>query len=191
MNVILASQSPRRRELMGLIGIPFTVRTAQAEEKLVPWMSPQEQAKRLSRLKAEAVAPQEGEIVIGADTIVVAGRTVLGKPKGIRHAEKILRALSGKTHKVITGVTVMYQGGSISFAEETLVTFRKLTDKEIATYIATGEPMDKAGAYGIQGGAALFAEKLAGDYYNVMGLPVCRLWQMLQQVAPQLTEDRQ
>ena len=182
MTIILASQSPRRRELMGLIGVPFTVRTAEAEENLVPWMTPQEQAKRLSRLKAEAVNPQADEIVIGADTIVVAGHTILGKPKGVRHAEKILKALSGKTHKVITGVTVMYQGGSISFAEETLVTFRKLSDKEIADYIATGEPMDKAGAYGIQSGAAKFVQGIRGDYFNVVGLPVCRLSQILTEL---------
>ena len=182
MNVILASQSPRRRELMALIGIPFTVRTAEAKEKLVPWLSPQEQAKRLSRLKAEAAQPQPGELVIGADTVVVAGMTVLGKPKSVRHAEKILRALSGKTHKVITGVTVMYQGGSISFAEETLVKFRQLTDREIAAYVATGEPMDKAGAYGIQGGAAKFVSGIRGDYFNVVGLPVCRLSEILSEL---------
>lgn len=181
MNVILASQSPRRRELMALIGVPFTVRTAQAEETLKPWLSPQEQAKRLSRLKAEAVA-QPGEIVVGADTIVVAGHTVLGKPKNVRHAEKILKALSGRTHKVITGVTVMYPGGSISFTEETLVKFRELTDKEIAAYVATGEPMDKAGAYGIQGGAAKFVSGIRGDYFNVVGLPVCRLSEILAEL---------
>ncbi len=179
MNLVLASQSPRRRELLGLLNIPFTVRVAEGEEDLLPGLSPKEQAKRLSRLKAEAVA-QPGEVVVGADTIVVAGLKILGKPKNTRHAEKMLRGLSGKTHKVITGVTVVYDGGSVSFAQETQVTFRKLTDKEISDYIATGEPMDKAGAYGIQGDAAKFVSGIRGDYFNVVGLPVCALSQILE-----------
>ena len=181
MNLVLASQSPRRRELMGLLNIPFSVRVAEADETLQPGLSPKEQAKRLSRLKAEAVA-QAGEIVVGADTIVVAGRHILGKPKNPRHAEKMLKALSGKTHKVITGVTVVYAGGSISFAQETLVTFRRLTEKEIRDYIAAGEPMDKAGSYGIQGGGAKFVEGICGDYFNVVGLPVCALGQILDEL---------
>ncbi len=181
MNLVLASQSPRRRELMELMNIPFTVRVAEADETLLPGLSAKEQVKRLSRLKAEAVAKPD-EITVGADTIVVAGRRILGKPKNPRHAEKMLKALSGKTHKVITGVTVVYPGGSISFAKETLVTFRKLTEKEIRAYIATGEPMDKAGSYGIQGGGAKFVEGICGDYFNVVGLPVCALGQILDEL---------
>ena len=181
MEVILASQSPRRRELMGLLNIPFSVRTAEVAETLLPGLSPEEQAKHLSRIKAQAVA-RPGEIVIGADTIVVAGRHILGKPTSARQAEKMLKALSGKTHKVITGVTVLFHRGSVSLAQTTQVTFRKLTEKEILDYIATGEPMDKAGAYGIQGGAAKFVESIRGDYFNVVGLPVCALSQILDEL---------
>ncbi len=191
MQLILASQSPRRKELLGLFHIPFTVKVADIDEAMDPAKPPAEEVARVSRAKAEAVARDDQDVIIAADTIVVLQNRVLGKPADPQAAFEMLRALSGRDHQVMTGVTVLCGDRVLTHTEITDVHFRALTDSEIRAYVATGEPMDKAGAYGIQGGAALFAEKLAGDYYNVMGLPVCRLWQMLQQVAPQLTEDRQ
>ena len=191
MQLILASQSPRRKELLGLFHIPFTVKVADIDETMDPARSPAEEVARVSRAKAEAVKRCDTDVVIAADTIVVLRGKVLGKPADAQQAFQMLRSLSGCDHQVMTGITVLQGDRVLTHTEITDVHFRELTDSEIRAYVATGEPMDKAGAYGIQGGAALFAEKLAGDYYNVMGLPVCRLWQMLQQVAPQLTEDRQ
>ena len=116
---------------------------------------------------------------------------MLGKPQSEAHAEEMLSALSGKDHQVMTGVTVLRGDRVMTHTEITDIHFRALSPREIRRYVATGEPMDKAGAYGIQGGAALFAERMHGDYYNVMGLPVCRLWQMLREIAPEIMEDAQ
>jgi septum formation protein len=189
MKVILASQSPRRRELLGLLRIPFDVRVADIDETMDPHLPAGEEVGRVSRNKAMAIAADENEIIIAADTIVVVDGRVLGKPQSPDHARQMLKSLSGRDHQVMTGVTVLKGKHAITHTEVTHVTFRTLTDAEIDAYIATGEPMDKAGAYGIQGGAALFCEKLHGDYYNVMGLPVCRLGQLLKQIAPELMEE--
>lgn len=175
MAIILASQSPRRKELMGLLRLPFTVRVADIDETMDPAKAPFEEVARVSRLKAEATPRQDTDIVIAADTIVVCEGQVLGKPKDEADAFQMLRLLSGKAHQVMTGLTVLQGGKAVTCTEVADIHFRDLSDKEIGDYIATGEPMDKAGAYGIQGGAALFADRLEGDYYNVMGLPVCRL----------------
>lgn len=191
MNLILASQSPRRKELLSLFHIPFTVQVADIDEAMDPGKNPAEEVARVSRAKAEAIPRKEEDVVIAADTIVVLDGLVLGKPKDEAHAVAMLTALSGKDHQVMTGVTVAREDILLTHTEITHIHFRKLSQKEIAAYVATGEPMDKAGSYGIQGGAALFAEKMDGDYYNVMGLPVCRLYQMLQQIAPELMEDTQ
>ena len=191
MNVILASQSPRRRELLGLFHIPFTVRVADIDETMDPNKSAQSEVARVSAAKAQAVPRKKGDIVIAADTIVVLDGAILGKPTDQAHAKAMLTMLSGRTHQVMTGVTVLKDGQMLTHTEITDVTFRALTERQIDRYVATGEPMDKAGAYGIQGGAAVFAEGLKGDYYNVMGLPVCRLLQMLQSLAPEITEDFQ
>ena len=186
MELILASQSPRRRELLGLFGLPFVVRVADVDETMDPALPPRTEVARVSRLKALAVPRNGDDIVIAADTIVVCSGQVLGKPRTTKEAEKMLSLLSGRDHQVMTGVTVA-RGENIQTATEiTDIHFRPLSKKEIAAYVATGEPMDKAGAYGIQGGAALFAEKMVGDYYNVMGLPVCKLRQMLECIAPEL-----
>ena len=189
MDIILASQSPRRRELMGLFRVPFTVRVADIDETMDPAKAPFDEVARVSRRKAEAVACGPDDVVIAADTIVVCQNQVLGKPSDKADAARMLRLLSGRDHQVMTGLTVLRGKTCICCTEVTDIHFRHLTGKEIDAYIATGEPMDKAGAYGIQGGAALFAGKLVGDYYNVMGLPVCRLGQILRQIAPEIMEE--
>lgn len=189
MQLILASQSPRRKELLGLFHIPFTVRVADADESMNSQLPPFEEVARVSRLKAEAVPRDADDVVVAADTIVVCDGQILGKPKDEADAFRMLKLLSGKDHQVMTGLTVL-RGDSVTVhTEVTDIHFRPLSDKEIWQYIRTGEPMDKAGSYGIQGGAALFAERLVGDYYNVMGLPVCRLGQILKTVAPEWMEE--
>ena len=191
MHLILASASPRRRELLGLFGLPFVIRAADIDETMNPALPPEAEVARVSRLKALAVPREAEDVVIAADTIVVCGGRVLGKPHSHEQAAQMLRLLSGRDHQVMTGCTVCAPGGTETFTEITDLHFRQLTEAEIARYVASGEPMDKAGAYGIQGGAALFCQGIRGDYYNVMGLPVCRLGQVLRALAPQLMEDTQ
>ncbi len=189
MNLILASQSPRRRELLGLLGKAFTIQVPHADETMDEGADPAQQVALVSRRKALATVCQSEDVVIAADTIVVCDGKILGKPKDAEGAFAMLSMLSGRTHQVMTGLTVVCGQQMESVTEVTDVTFRKLEEREIHRYIKTGEPMDKAGAYGIQGGAALFAEGLRGDYYNVMGLPVCRLTQILKRMVPELMED--
>ena len=188
MQLILASQSPRRKELLGLFHIPFVIRVADIDEAMDSGKEPFDEVARVSRLKALAVARNDDDVVIAADTIVVCDGKVLGKPHSEDEAVQMLTLLSGRDHQVMTGVTVIAGENTETFTEVTDIHFRPLSEKEIRDYVATGEPMDKAGAYGIQGGAALFAEKMVGDYYNVMGLPVCRLWQAVSRLAPQILE---
>ena len=189
MRMILASQSPRRRELLGLLRLPFTVCSADIDESMDPGKPVAEEVARVSREKALAIPRDPEDVVIAADTIVVLRDKVLGKPHSPEEAVRMLTDLSGRDHQVMTGVTVLCGERLLSHTEVTDIHFRDLTEKEIARYVASGEPMDKAGSYGIQGGAALFVERMHGDYYNVMGLPVCRLWQMLGQVAPHILEE--
>ena len=191
MQLILASQSPRRRDLLGLLRVPFTVLPADIDEGMDPSLPPQQEVARVSRLKAEATPRNPGDVVIAADTIVVLKDRVLGKPANRQEATQMLRALSGRDHQVMTGLAVLKDDRALVCTEITDVHFRPLTEDEILRYVDTGEPMDKAGAYGIQGYAAPFVEGIRGDYYNVMGLPVCRLWQMLQQLAPEFMEEFQ
>ena len=186
MNLILASASPRRKELLALFGIPFVIRAADIDETMDPAAAPFDEVARVSRLKAMATAREAGDVVIAADTIVVCQGNVLGKPADEAEAAAMLRLLSGRDHQVMTGVTVLRGDRASTFTEVTDLHFRTLSDREIARYVASGEPMDKAGAYGIQGGAALFCTGMTGDYYNVMGLPVCRLGQVLRDTAPEL-----
>ena len=189
MQLILASASPRRKELLGLFKIPFIIRVADIDEAMDNTKSPFDEVARVSCLKAEAVERQKDDIVIAADTIVVCEGRVLGKPKDGAEAVEMLTLLSGRDHQVMTGCTVIAPSGSRTFTEVTDLHFRELSDAEIRRYVASGEPMDKAGAYGIQGGAALFCQRMAGDYYNVMGLPVCALYECLRELAPYLTEE--
>lgn len=192
MDIILASASPRRRELLEMLGVQnMTVMPAQGEEASCEGMSPSDAVLALSRAKAEEVAQRCSEagrsgIIIAADTVVASEQNILGKPRSEAHAAEMLRSLSGRTHKVYTGVTIIAGSRVLAAAEETAVTFRSLSEREIAAYIATGEPMDKAGAYGIQGIASLFVEKIDGDFFNVMGLPLCRLAQLLSEVGVNL-----
>ena len=189
MEVILASQSPRRKELMGLFHIPFIIRVSDADETMDPNAPAAQQVAQVSRRKAEAVSREPDDVVIAADTIVVCGGEILGKPRDTADASRMLHMLSGRDHQVMTGMTVLRGDRCLVCTEITDIHFRDLTDREIDAYIRTGEPMDKAGSYGIQGGAALFAERLVGDYYNVMGLPVCRLGQLLREIAPEIMEE--
>ena len=182
--VILASQSPRRRELLSLVGIPHDVRPADLDESLLPGEEPAAHAERLARAKAEAIASREpGAVVIGADTIVVLDGDILGKPRDPAEAMAMLRRLSGCTHTVITAVAVALNGRTVSGVETVEVTFRPLNDMQIDAYIATGEPMDKAGAYGIQGFGAVIVERIHGDYFAVMGLALGRLVGLLGQAG--------
>lgn len=188
MAVILASQSPRRKQLLEMLGMEFTVIPAKGEEVVPVGVGPMETVRALSRQKAAAVAAnaKDDDIIIAADTIVWYENMVLGKPRDEQEAARMLSALSGNVHQVYTGVTVRQGDKVLSAAECTDVRFRKLSGKEIDAYIATGEPMDKAGAYGIQGVACLFVEGIEGDFFNVMGLPVCRLGKMLKELGVEL-----
>ena len=190
MSLILASASPRRRELLGLFRVPFEIRVADIDETMDPEKAPFDEVARVSGLKAAATPRGEDDVVIAADTIVVCQGKTLGKPKSEEEAAAMLRLLSGRDHQVMTGVTVLRGNLRQTVTEVTDIHFRELSEKEILAYVATGEPMDKAGSYGIQGGAALFCSHMVGDYYNVMGLPVCRLGQMLREIAPDLMGDR-
>lgn len=190
MQWILASQSPRRRDLFGLFHLPFTVRVADVDEAMNPEKGAFDEVARVSKLKALAVDRNDDDVVIAADTVVVCDGKILGKPHSPQEAENMLALLSGRDHQVMTGVTVLHGKDADTFTEVTQLHFRHLSRKEISAYVATGEPMDKAGSYGIQGGGALFVESMVGDYYNVMGLPVCRLWQCLHRMVPQLMEEK-
>lgn len=181
-NLILASASPRRRELLSLFGIPFTVRVADIDEAMDSTKSPCDEVARVSCRKALAVERGPEDVVVAADTIVVCAGRVLGKPHSREEAVAMLQLLSGRDHQVMTGCTVLCGDRRETFTEVTDLTFRPLSEAEIRRYVASGEPMDKAGAYGIQGGAALFCPGIRGDYYNVMGLPVCRLGTVLGQM---------
>ena len=186
MNLILASQSPRRKELLGLFRIPFEIRVADIDETMDPEKPPFDEVARVSREKALAIPREKEDTVIAADTIVVCAGQVLGKPRDEADAVRMLSLLSGRDHQVMTGMTVIRGEKIVSCTEVTDIHFRPLSEKEIRDYVATKEPMDKAGSYGIQGGAALFAEKMVGDYYNVMGLPVCRLGMILKEIVPEV-----
>lgn len=189
MQFILASASPRRRELLGLFKIPFEIRAADIDETMDPEKEAFDEVARVSKLKALAVDRNEEDLVIAADTIVVCEGKVLGKPADKAEAVRMLQSLSGRNHQVMTGCTVLYGNRAETFTEVTDLHFRPLSQKEIESYVASGEPMDKAGAYGIQGGAALFCDAMAGDYYNVMGLPVCHLGQVLRKLVPEEMEE--
>lgn len=188
MKLILASQSPRRKALMELFRVPFTVTVADIDESMDAAKAPCDEVARVSLEKALAVPRQPEDVVVAADTIVVCGDRVLGKPVDEADAKRMLRLLSGRSHQVMTGLSVVRGEQKVVCTEIADICFRELSDREIDSYIATKEPMDKAGAYGIQGGAALFVSGICGDYYNVMGLPVCRLGQVLRQIAPELLE---
>ena len=186
MQLILASASPRRKELLSLFHIPFLIRIADIDEAMDSGKSAAEEVARVSALKAHAVEREADDVVIAADTIVVCENRVLGKPRDEEDAGNMLRLLSGRDHQVMTGCTVLRGEKCVTFTEITDLHFKELSEQEIKDYVNSGEPMDKAGSYGIQGGAALFCERMNGDYYNVVGLPVCHLGQVLKEIAPEL-----
>lgn len=195
--IILASASPRRKELLEQIGLSFRVMVSSAAEQTLS-KEPSRMVQDISYAKAHSVfeglpaEKKECSVVIGADTMVAFGGRMLGKPMDEKEAYEMLLALQGNTHQVYTGVALIWQetgdGGNdntrqITFAEETAVTLYPMSHEEITGYIATGEPMDKAGAYGIQGKCAAWVEKISGDYSNVVGLPVGRLYQELKKIG--------
>jgi septum formation protein len=184
IRVVLASGSPRRRQLLDLIGIPHEVRPSNIDESLKGRESPRKHAERLAREKATAIASKDGNVVtIAADTIVVIDKKILGKPSNAVDAGSMLSLLNGREHTVITAVAVARGQKLKSAVEEVAVTFRKMSDDEIDAYIATGEPMDKAGAYGIQGFGATIVKRIEGDYFAVMGLPIVKLVLLLGELG--------
>ncbi|MBP2019153.1 septum formation protein [Symbiobacterium terraclitae] len=182
MQIVLASTSPRRQELLRQVGIPFVIDAPDVDEHVLEPLPPGRLVEQLALRKARAVARRRpGSIVLGADTIVVVDGEVLGKPADRADAVAMLERLSGRSHQVLTGVAVVRDGRELVAHEETVVRFASLTREQVEWYVATGEPMDKAGAYGIQGRAAALISGISGDYYNVVGLPLYRTVQMLSQ----------
>ena len=179
MNLILASASPRRRELLEKFGVPFVVRAADIDETMDPGNTPYDEVGRVSCLKAMATPRDGDDLVIAADTIVVCEGKVLGKPRDEADAVAMLGLLSGRDHQVMTGCTVLRGERAVTFTEVTDIHFRDLTEKEIAKYVASGEPMDKAGSYGIQGIGSVLVKGINGDYFSVVGLPVAETVRVL------------
>ena len=182
--IILASGSPRRRELLKDLGIEFEIFKPDVDESRLKDEKPEDLCLRLSRLKAKSGAEKfPDSIIIAADTIVVIDEKILGKPKGREDAFRMLKILQGREHEVITGVSVAQNGKIISHAEHTIVKFTELNDSEIREYVSFGESDDKAGAYAIQGRGAALIERIDGDYFNVVGLPLCSLSKMLKSLG--------
>jgi septum formation protein len=177
---VLASQSPRRRELLTTAGFEFTVRARPVEEIRASNESPEDYVRRLARNKADAAWERDGEVVLGADTVVVVDGRVLEKPADLTEARAMLQALSGRAHVVITGICLRHAGGVVVDSESTRVHFVALEPSEIEEYAASGEPMDKAGGYAIQGLASKFVDRIEGCYFNVMGLPLALVYKHLK-----------
>ena len=188
MKIILASASPRRRELLAMFSLHFAVIPAEGEERAPVGLGPGETVEALAEAKAAEVAGRVGRdaLVIAADTVVERDGVLLGKPGSEAEAFEMLRSLSGRAHRVYSGLCLRRDGLCRTAHEETRVHFRPLSEEEIWAYIRTGEPMDKAGAYGYQGRASLFVERIEGDFFNVMGLPLCRLGTMLKELGVEL-----
>jgi septum formation protein len=190
--IVLASQSPRRAELLRNAGFAFRVQPAHIPEEIMPHESPSDYVQRLARYKARTVHAQldGNDIVLGADTTVVIDGGVLEKPADKDDARRMLRKLSGRTHEVLTGVCLKGKDFEDVQVETTEVRFARLSDEEIEEYVASGEPMDKAGAYGIQGMASRFSERIDGDYFNIVGLPIPRVYRMLKDRRKSEVESR-
>jgi septum formation protein len=181
LKLILASGSPRRAELLRGAGLAFEIVIPDIDEAPRPHEAPADFVMRTAREKAESISAA-GAVILAADTAVVDGARILGKPVDTADAAAMLRSLSGRTHEVMTGVCLCFPGGAGCFHTETRVTFRDLSETEIAAYVATGEPMDKAGAYAIQGGAAKMVRRVEGSYSNVVGLPLCEVIEKLEKL---------
>jgi septum formation protein len=180
--LLLASKSPRRREILRNAGIPFEPRPVDVHELRSIAESPEAYVRRLAREKAEAVTAGAGDIVLGADTVVAVGGRVLEKPQDAADARRMLRLLAGRSHFVITGVCLRSPRRTLIDSERTMVRFAPLTDAEIEAYVNSGEPMDKAGGYAIQGLASKFIERIEGCYFNVVGLPVAKVYRLLKEL---------
>ena len=183
--LVLASQSPRRSEILRQAGIPFTVRAAGVDESVLDGERPGDYVLRLAVAKAYAVEAADSETVLGADTTVVVDGEILGKPMDAADAHRMLKRLSGRRHDVLTGICLRRGEQSVRDCATTGVIFAALSDAEVHEYVATGEPMDKAGAYAIQGMASKFVERIEGDYFNVMGLPIALVYRRLRERAGQ------
>jgi septum formation protein len=183
MRLVLASQSPRRKEILAAAGFQFSVRAPNIQELRRPGEAPADYVVRLAQEKAGAVDCAPGEIILAADTVVVVGGEVLEKPRDASDASRMLRLLAGREHQVITGICVRTKTRKVTDCGVTTVLFSPLTDKEIASYVASGEPLDKAGAYAIQGLASRFIERIEGCYFNVVGLPIALVYKHLPAFA--------
>lgn len=185
MKIVLASQSARRRDILENLGIKFDIKVSRVDESMSDDLTPGENVESVSMRKAAAVekelgvSPEDDTLIIASDTVVVCDGVILGKPRNKAHATEMMKRLSGRRHSVISGIAVIYRGKHVSAYEETEVEFRTLTDAEIEAYVSTDEPYDKAGGYGIQDKAAIFVRGIHGDYLNVVGLPVYRLFRLL------------
>ena len=177
IKIVLASASPRRKELISLITESVEIRPAECDEMLPDGIGAKEAVEYLSKIKNDAAKSisAHDELIISADTVVAVSNEILGKPADKEDARRMIKLLSGRTHQVYTGVTISYKGNAVTFSEKTDVSFFDLTDDEIESYVSSSEPYDKAGAYGIQGKASLLVSGINGDYFNVVGLPVARL----------------
>jgi septum formation protein len=180
--LVLASQSPRRKEILSCAGIEFITRAAEVDEALLAGESPRQHVVRLAREKALAVAVATGETILAADTVVVVDELVLGKPESRERAAWMLRLLAGREHEVVTGICLRTGGRLVTDAESTRVRFVAMRDEEIARYVESGEPMDKAGAYAIQGLASKYIDRVEGCYYNVVGLPIALVYRHLREL---------
>jgi len=185
--VILASKSPRRKELLSLICDSFEVMPADIDESVPQNVAAEEAAEYISTQKAFAIDSED--VIIACDTVVIVDGKILGKPSDRQNGFEMLSELSGKTHSVISGVCIRYKGESVSFSQKSLVTFYELTDEEINDYLDSGEPFDKAGGYGIQGLGSLLVKEFSGDFFNIVGLPVARLRRSLSELLSKAEEN--
>lgn len=183
--IILASKSPRRRDILEMLELKYRCAPADTDETLIEGMSPSDTVMLFSQRKARAVKDEaeNGDVILGMDTMVCIDGVLLGKPADEADAFRMLKALSGKAHNVVTGYTVIYGDKEETGCVSTDVYFRTLSDDEINWYISTGEPMDKAGAYGIQGKGSLFVDSIDGDYFSVLGFPVCRVFEVVKKLT--------
>jgi septum formation protein len=182
--LILASSSPRRREILAAAGISYLIKAADVDERRLDNEPPSDYVRRLARAKAEAVKGPQDWVVLGADTVVVLGDAVFSKPSDPADAVQMLRQLSGETHRVLTGICLRSRLRTVTDIAETAVSFARLSEAEIREYVASGEPLDKAGAYAIQGLASKYVERIEGCYFNVVGLPISLVWRRLQEFEP-------
>ena len=186
MEIILASASPRRKMLLEQLGLNFSINPSEIDESIVEIKDPQQLVQRLSYLKASSIKRNQSQIIIGADTVVSNNNKILEKPVDEKEAKRMLRKLSGTTHQVLTGITIINQDRVITDYESTDVQFKELTIAEIEDYVATGEPLDKAGSYGVQGQGAVLVKRIEGCFYNVVGLSLYRLTQMMNEIGLEL-----